>query len=106
MMRNRAAGIRTSAIWAGRGTTRGARSLVAATVFTALCASAAVAQDWPTKAIRAIVPLTAGAMPGDIESCRSAGSDTHLAKPVSQRSLVHVIRRHSRAGIRKKRQTE
>ena len=60
MMRNRAAGIRTSAIRAGRGTTRGARSLVAAIVFTALCVSTAVAQDWPTKAIRAIVPLTAG----------------------------------------------
>jgi tripartite-type tricarboxylate transporter receptor subunit TctC len=29
-------------------------------VFTALCVSTAVAQDWPTKAIRAIVPLTAG----------------------------------------------
>ena len=34
--------------------------LVAALVFTALGASTAVAQDWPTKAIRAIVPLTAG----------------------------------------------
>ena len=60
MTRNRAAGIRTSAIRAGRGTMRGARGLVAALVFTALCVSTAVAQDWPTKAIRAIVPLTAG----------------------------------------------
>lgn len=60
MMRNWAAGIRTSAIRVGRGTTRGARSLVAAMAFTALCVSTAVAQDWPTKAIRAIVPLTAG----------------------------------------------
>jgi tripartite-type tricarboxylate transporter receptor subunit TctC len=60
MTRNRSTGIRTSVIRVGRRGARTSRGIVAALVFTALGASTAVAQDWPTKAIRAIVPLTAG----------------------------------------------
>ncbi len=60
MTRNRVTGIRTSAIRVGQSRARTTCSVVAAFVFTALGASTAVAQDWPTKAIRAIVPLTAG----------------------------------------------
>jgi hypothetical protein len=36
------------------------RRLVPVLIVTSLCSDVAVAQDWPTKAIRAIVPLTAG----------------------------------------------
>ena len=60
MTRNRVTGIRTSAIRVGQSRARTTCGLVAALVFTALGASTAVGQDWPTKAIRAIVPLTAG----------------------------------------------
>ena len=36
------------------------RHLVPVLIVTSLCSGVAVAQDWPTRAIRAIVPLTAG----------------------------------------------
>lgn len=61
MTRNRATGVRTSAaIRVGKITASETLGFAAALVLTALGASTAAAQDWPTKAIRAIVPLTAG----------------------------------------------
>ena len=61
MTRNRATGVRTSAaIGVGKITASGTLGFAAALVLTALGASTTAAQDWPTKAIRAIVPLTAG----------------------------------------------
>jgi tripartite-type tricarboxylate transporter receptor subunit TctC len=61
MTRNRATGVRTSAaIRVGKITASETLGFATALVLTALGASTAAAQDWPTKAIRAIVPLTAG----------------------------------------------
>src|SRR4051794_32748819 len=60
MTRNRSTATRTSAIRVGQRGARTTCGMVAGLVFAALGASTALAQDWPTKAIRAIVPLTAG----------------------------------------------
>ena len=60
MTRNRSTGIRTSAIRVDQRAARATCGVVAALVLTALGVSGAAAQDWPTKPIRAIVPLTAG----------------------------------------------
>ncbi len=45
-----------------------------------------------------IVAMTAAAMPGDKESCLSAGMNDYLSKPVSTESLRQVMERWLRAG--------
>ena len=48
-----------------------------------------------------IVALTAGAFAGDIQACRNAGMNDHLAKPIVTAELARVIERWARPADRR-----
>src|SRR6187399_1484888 len=99
MTRNRATGVRTSAaIRVGKITASETLGFAAALVLTALGASTAAAQDWPTKAIRAIVPLSGQRHRHD--RAHRTGPTLATTRPAHRRGKSSRCRQYDRHGHR------
>ncbi|MBC7369789.1 MAG: response regulator [Undibacterium sp.] len=58
-------------------------------------ASERVRREFPPEARPRIIAVTADPLVGDREKCLAAGTDDHLAKPVTVEGLSRILLRHS-----------